>query len=173
MGDYHRLGSGPGEGWGWLDELVRDANEGDPGALERLREYLDENPDLTRRLGDMGVHAEYAWRERVAQGNSLLAEAVRLEMDRMRRDLLGDRADPLERLMAQAVVLTHLELAHRHARAASSPAPRAGQATTEQKRLDGAQRRFIEAAKALEAVRKLVSERGGTRTKTLKVATTG
>jgi hypothetical protein len=151
----------------WLTALVERANGGDAGAIAELRRFLDSNPALWRKVGDLTAHAEAAWRDVVAAGNELVRESVGRESDRLRAELLGERPTPVERLLVDQVVLTQLELRHRQLRAAEAPGVTPGQATSETKRLEGAQKRHLAAVKMLETVRKLTGS--GTASPTRRV----
>jgi hypothetical protein len=139
----------------WLKALVEKANTGDRAAVAGLGEFLDANPQVWRRVGDMAGHAEAAWVAVIARGDSLIAGSVQREADRLRGDLLGDRPTPAERMLVDQAVVTHLELRHHQARAAAAPGSTPGQASMLAKRLDGAQRRHLAALKTLELVRRL------------------
>jgi hypothetical protein len=153
-----------GDDRAWLDGLVARANTGDPGAVAGLRAFLDANPDLWRRIGDLGGHAEAAWAGLVARGDRLIAESVRREADRLRAELLGERPTAVERLLADQVVVTHLELRYQQLRAADAPGVTRGQKSVADARLAGAQRRHLAAVRMLAAVRKLTG-RAGVRSK--------
>jgi hypothetical protein len=144
----------------WLEGLVGRANTGDPEAVAGLRAFLDANPELWRRIGDLGGHAEAAWAGLVARGDRLIAESVRREADRLRAELLGERPGPVERLLADQVVVTHLELHYHQLRAADAPGVTRGQRSAADGRLAGAQRRHLAAVRMLAAVRKLTGRAG-------------
>jgi hypothetical protein len=149
-----------GDARAWLDGLVARANTGDPEAVAELRALLDANPELWRRIGDLGGHAEAAWVGLVARGDRLIAESVRREADRLRAELLGERPSPVERLLADQVVVTHLELRYHQLRAADAPGVTRGQKSAADGRLAGAQRRHLAALRLLAAVRKLLAQPG-------------
>jgi hypothetical protein len=142
----------------WLGALLERANAGDPGALAGVHEFLDRNPQLWRAVGDLAGHAEAAWTEVIAGGNPLIAGSVKREADRLRGELLGAGASPVEKLLVDQVVVAFLALQWEQMRAAEAPGSTAGQVSARQKRLDGAQRRFAEAVKALAVVRQLVGK---------------
>src|SRR5262245_14067558 len=56
--------------------LVEGANGGDRQALLRLRQLLDERPEIWRRAGDLTALAERAWAELIGGANALFAESL-------------------------------------------------------------------------------------------------
>src|SRR5262249_49374550 len=89
-------------------ELVARANDGDREALARLRKFLDLNPHLWERAGDLTAVAERAWIELVAGQDQLVAESVRRRLARLKADLGGPHATPLEFLLIDQVAVTWL-----------------------------------------------------------------
>jgi hypothetical protein len=155
----------------WLKALVEKANGGDGPALTELRAFLDENPRLWHRLGDMGAHAEAAWIELIANGDRLVAESVKREADRLREELRGETPGPVERLLADQIVVSHLRLQYLQTRAADSPGVTKGQQATLARQLDGARNGYLSALKTLALVRKLgAGGRAGTRLRVFAAA---
>jgi hypothetical protein len=140
----------------WLADVVARANGGDQEALAELRRFLDTNTELARKLGDVAWHAESALTELISGGDALAAEAIRRESDRLRDELRGDQASPLEKLLVDNVVASHLHLRNLQLLAARSPGSTKGQTTLLAKRLEGAQRLHAGAIKSLVTVRKLL-----------------
>src|SRR5262245_37583074 len=64
-------------------ELVRRANLGEPGALTRLRTFLDRNPWLWQRAGDLSAVAERSWLALICGTNQLVAESVKRRVARL------------------------------------------------------------------------------------------
>ena len=116
---------------------VQEANQGDPLALARLREFLDANPALWRRLGDLELLAEIFWLELIAQGEVLARESIRRESDSLREELLGTTATPDEQLA--------LEVQYLQMRCAEVSGGTGVQIGLLLKRLDGAERRYVAA----------------------------
>ena len=59
-----------------VQELIRRAQEGDLSVLPLLRAWLDDNPDVWRRIGDLAGHAEEAVLGLIAGRDLLLKEAA-------------------------------------------------------------------------------------------------
>jgi hypothetical protein len=144
-----------------LRELVRRAHEGDAGVLPRLRRLLDERPEIWEQAGDLARHAEQALLELVA-GRSLFArEAVGRKLAELKAGLAGPEPTPLERLLVERIAVCWLEVHHLDLEVAALPrVPAAGPpGVYAQRRLDSAQRRYLQAIKALATVRKLLLPR--------------
>jgi hypothetical protein len=139
----------------WFQEQVEKANLGDHQALARLREFLDANPSFWRRLGDLAGHAEAAWLELISRGETHVRESIRRESGRLREELLGNTATPVERLMVDQIVVLQLEVQYLQIRAADVSGGTTGQVSLVLKRLESAQRRYLAAIKTLTLVRKL------------------
>jgi hypothetical protein len=140
----------------WLAGLVTRANGGDPEALAELRRFLEVNPGLARKMGDLSWHVESTLTGLIAGGDALAAEAIRRESDRLREELRGEGATPLESLLVDEVIAAHLLVRHLHLLAAQSPGQTRGQATQLARRLESAQRLHAGAAKSLATIRKLL-----------------
>jgi hypothetical protein len=89
-------------------------------------------------------------------GSTLAAEAIRRESDGLREELRGDGSSPLEELLVDQVISSHLHVGHLRLLPARSPGQTRGQTTLVAKRLDSAQRLHAGAIKSLVAVRKLL-----------------
>ena len=139
----------------WLTALVKKADAGDQASLQELRGFLDANPQLWRRLGDMAGHVEMALVGLIAGGDSLVSESVRFEAERLRQDLLGDDPGAVERLLADQVVVTHLRLRYLEVRAAEAGSEGGGRAAGLARQVEGARRGHLSALRTLAVVRKL------------------
>jgi hypothetical protein len=154
----------------WFEAVVTKADAGDRAALAALRRTLDANPEVWKKVGDLAGHAEAAWVDLAAGGNRLVAESLRREADRLRDALRGERPTPAERLLADQVVVSYLEVGYLRAQAAASPGATQGQVKAGLKRLESAQRRYLDAVKALETVRKLAGAGSAARLKVFAAA---
>ena len=114
-------------------------------ALARLREFLDANPALWRRLGDLELLAEISWLELIAQGGVLARDSIRRESDSLREELLGTTATTDERLMLDQIEVLALEVQYIQMRCAEVSGGTGVQIGLLLKRLDGAERRYVAA----------------------------
>ncbi len=139
------------------NSLLPDANTGDPSALTDLRTILEDHPQLWEGVGNLAREAELALVRLVAGPNTVAKEAIRKQLDTLRRDVAGPAPSPLERLLADRVVLGWLGLAvaegqyHR----ALDQGLSQGDDEFRQRRVERAQRRYLAAMKALAQVRRL------------------
>jgi hypothetical protein len=89
--------------------LVR-ANAGDKEVMPELRWGLEEMPELARRFGNPAAHVERATIEGYAGEDLLAKESMSRNLALMREELAGEDPSPLERLLAERVVATWLQL---------------------------------------------------------------
>jgi hypothetical protein len=129
-----------------LDDIVKAANGGNQEALERLREILDENPAIWQRVGDLGRHVENLLLDMVAGGNTMLRESLERKIEDMKRDLVGDRPNVLEDMVAHRIIVCWLELEYADA-CHPEPSGSTAQGRFQLQRKKSAQRRLQQALK--------------------------
>jgi hypothetical protein len=142
-----------------LKSLLERGHAGDATLMPELKRAFDENPELTAMLGNLAQHAEQGVLSLIAGPSLTGHEAVARYADSLRQELLATVASPLERLLAERVVLTwlwthfaDLDMANR-----LSQGQGATQACREaDKRRHRAHQRFLTATKALAVVQKLL-----------------
>src|SRR5262249_36040765 len=132
---------------------------GDVSAVQEVRRALAAYPGLMEQICDLGRIAEQAVLDYLAGTNLTLQEAARQFAAGLREELAGEAPSPLEKVLANRVVLSwlwahagDLELSgvlktrpDTHARAQAAA-----------KRVEPAERRLAAAAKSLAVVRKLL-----------------
>ena len=140
-----------------LRELLGRAERGDRAVLPALRAVLDHAPALWRHAGDLARVAIADWVDLIAARNLMTRESLTRQVAELKAELAGPDAPPLERLLAERVACTWMQVAH----ADSAVAGLRGQGATIAQ-LDLMQRRqvrthqsFLTAIKALAAVRRL------------------
>jgi hypothetical protein len=142
-----------------IEAVVDQARRGDKSSLPRLRELLDEYPDLWRHCGDLAAHAQAAWANLATGTNLYMRETVAWKTEAMRKELAGPSPSPLERLLVERVVvcwvqLHYLEMIEAHSRSqGESPALTVYRG----RRQALAQRGYLSAVAALATVRRLLS----------------
>jgi len=142
-----------------LMKLLARADEGDRQALAALRTSFDEDPALWDAVGDAAFQAEAAMIELAAESNEVVQEAIHRKLGRLRRELAGEAASPLERLLVDRITVCWLMLAQaesRYARALKAPRVSFELSEYHQRRCDRAQRRYLAAIRALAQVRRLL-----------------
>jgi hypothetical protein len=139
-----------------LRELLERARQGDRDALPRLREVLDNCPQLWQHFGDLGRHAEAAWIELVGGQDLYLKESLERKAAAMKVELAGSDPTPLERLLVERIVSCWLQFAHADAVLAQVKDLSLKQAEFASKRQDRAHRRYLMAIGTLATVRRLL-----------------
>jgi hypothetical protein len=138
-----------------LAELVERANGGDRASLKTLRKVLDQHPEIWQEVGNLATHAETTWIRLAAEGNTLAAESIRREADRLRLELLGASATAIERLLVDQIVICLIQLKLAELAAGSARKSHLMRERFHDLRLQKAQRRFLTALKTLAQIRRL------------------
>lgn len=141
-----------------LVKLVRQAEAGDAAALNELRALADTRlAGLWEDYGNLARSAERSLVNVAAGENALTREAIMRKLETLRAELLGAAPSPLERLLVERVVLCWLQSHYEDAIDAIGLKKGVSwtQSLNQQKRVDGAQRRYLSAIKALATVRRL------------------
>ena len=139
-----------------LQRLVQRAEQGDESVLGELRAALDVNPWVWERYGDLAQQSQAAWLLLVAGRNLLLLESARRKAEQLRAELAGPAPSPLERLLIERIVATWLQVHYSDASYAQLKGTNPAQHTAALQRQNSAQQRYLQAAKALATVRKLL-----------------
>jgi hypothetical protein len=139
-----------------LREAFETARRGDPAVLPRLRELLDERPELWRTFGDVAAHARAAWIALIAGDDLALRESTARAADALRAGVAGPSPTPLEALLAERIVASHLQRAYAEFKAAECRDASVKQLAFAERRLMGAHRRHLQAVGALATLRRLL-----------------
>jgi hypothetical protein len=141
-----------------LAELVQRAQQGDLTVLPLLREALEADPTLWQVYGDLAAQAQEAWLQLLAGPDYLLAEAVRLKLAALRKELGAEGASPLEKLLVERIVACWLQTHYADALYAQAKGPQSTTSVRQElmKRQESSQRRYLAAIKQLALVRKLL-----------------
>jgi hypothetical protein len=140
-------------------DLLRRAEQGDQTVLPQLRAFLQDNPHVWRKAGDLAWHAEQALVRLIGNDNPLIEESLRLRMDDLRADLLGPAPTALERLLVDRVVLSWAQV-HAADLAVTTDRGCGPAAVHAQRQLDSASKRYLAALKQLAQVRVLLRRAG-------------
>jgi hypothetical protein len=138
-----------------LQDLVNAANRGDAASLKKLRQALDEHPEIWRRAGDLASHVEQTWIRLAAEGNALAQESIRRESNRMRTELLGKSPTTIEKLLVDQIVSCWLQVKHAEISAGSGRQSNLMQGRFHDQRLQKIQRGYLTVLKALAQIRRL------------------
>ena len=94
-----------------LKELTKKAEKGDNKARTGLHHLLRESPDLAWQYMDYGKLAEWHFVERMTKDKDFASkEALMRQLAAMREEVAGENPSPLERLLAERVVATWLQV---------------------------------------------------------------
>lgn len=143
-----------------LQELVSRAQAGDPTSLLEIREYLDANPTLWQRSGDLAQQAQAAWLKLLCGTDLLLRETIERKLAALRTELEGPNSTPLANLIIEEVLACWLQT---HAASCQFAQAAGGQTSPAilrnlQRREESSQRRYLAAIKMLATIRKLRPE---------------
>ncbi len=139
-----------------LQRLVERAEQGDEGAMPELRVALDANPWVWQDYGDLGRQSQAAWLQLIAGSNLLLRESAQRKAEQLKAELGGPAPSPLERLLVERVVACWLQVHYADAAYAQLKGNGPAQHTAALRRQNSAQQRYLQAARALATVRKLL-----------------
>lgn len=138
-----------------LRELTSRAKAEDATALPRIREILNERPEIWRHVGDLSSMTERAWIAAHAAENPLAVESLKRSVAEMRAELAGEHPTRLERILVDQVIATYLEAKYLESVTASATKGTLDQSALRLRRLESAQRRQIAAINALTTLRTL------------------
>ena len=152
-----------------LEALVAQVEAGDLSKLPALRKAFTEWPHVWQVNGDVANQGVLAWVEVLAGGSEVRRECVRRKMGALWRELAGDNAGPLERLLLDRVIVNWLAVWH----ADTVYAQQMDRLDRKWalfclERTDRAQRRYLASLKALAQVRRLLVPAQSTDTTTTK-----
>jgi len=140
---------------GRLKDLAGRANRREPGALDRLRAFMDDHPEVWRTVGDLARLTEQFYLDLLAGDDVLVRESVRRTQEELRAELLGEDPTPTERMLVELVVQAHLAL-HQANQVAANPSASAAVSALRAKRVEGEQRRVLQAIRMLATLRQLL-----------------
>jgi hypothetical protein len=141
-----------------LDELAEKTGKGDKKPLPEIRKILKESPELAWQLMDFAKVAEWQYTEVMVKEEDLgLKEVLIRQLAAMREEVAGEDPSPMERLLAESIVLTWLQIQLFEGLYASGmyKSTSIRQGNYEQKRIDQAHRRHLSAIRTLAQIRKM------------------
>jgi hypothetical protein len=142
-----------------LRDLLRLAEKGQEDAMPKIRQILSEHPDLAWQFVHLGHMGEDILIGRMTrEGDLATKELFRCQLNAMREEIAGENPSPLERLLAERIVATWLQIQLFEGLYASgmSKSMTIAQGGYHQKRLDQTYRRHLSAIRALAQIRKLL-----------------
>jgi DNA repair ATPase RecN len=136
-----------------LRNLVSQAQGGDPAALSRIRQILDDCPELWHHAGDLASFVERNWISILAAENPVAVESMKRTIAAMKEELSGEHPTRLEGMLVNQVLANWLEVQYVESISADSGRSSLDQAAFRLKRLESAQRRYAESIKTLATIR--------------------
>src|SRR5262245_48430536 len=137
-------------------QLVARANDGERLAIDRLKKFLDMNPGIWSRAGDLTTVAERAWVELIAGEDQFRTESVKRRLAELKDQLKGPHPTALEALLVDLVSVAWLGTQHAEIQAASPAGGSLDQAAFKLRRAESSQKRLLAATKTLATLRALV-----------------
>jgi hypothetical protein len=134
-----------------LAGLVRAANAGEAGGLDRLREFLNRHPEAAQVAGDLARLAESAWLG-LLSASPAVREILGRRVASLKAEVAGPHPSPTEQLLADLAGLNFL-IVHRSAVAEADQARSPDRSAAAAKSSESAQRRFVKVLKCLAELR--------------------
>jgi hypothetical protein len=139
-----------------LEALGQRALEGEPAALAEVREVFGRHPALRSQVGDLARVTLSSWMlKAVGRDESLFLDGLAGKLERMRAQLEGGAASPLERLLIDRVLITWLQVRHAEVSYAQAAGLSREEAEHRQRRVERANRGHLRACKTLAEVQRL------------------
>jgi hypothetical protein len=140
-----------------LKALIVRIQNGDEGAVPRLREILRAMPELARKFVDPAVQTERSMIETYAGVDGhMVRETMPHTLEAFRAKLAGESPSPLEQLLVERIAATWLQLHYFETLYAQNINNLTIlQSEFHQKRIDRAHRRHLSAIKTLAQIRKM------------------
>ena len=138
-----------------FEEILDLAEQGDKSVLPRVREVLDEFPDLVSDAGDLTLIAKGGMLDMLSDRNVLVREAEERYLACMVEEIAGPQPSPIERLLAEQIGICWLHVRHVEIKYAHLKSYTLSEAEYYQRCLDRSQKRYLRAIKTLAQIRKL------------------
>ena len=137
-------------------QLISKAEQGDAKALVEVRKIFDQAPEMWTDYGDLAANALRSWVQVTSGKNELAKEAVGRQLDKMRAELAGPSPTPLEGLLVDRILTCWIALQYGETIYVQNMKDLSIiQADYHQRRLDRAQRRYLDAIRTLAHIRRL------------------
>lgn len=141
-----------------LRELNDKAEKGDRKVVPEIRDILQELPELAWKFVNYGKVAEWHMVERMTKDKDFASkEVLTRQLSAMRKEIVGEKPSPLERLLAERVVATWLQvqLYEGMYTASIDKSMSIKQGIYLQKLIDRAHRNHLSAIRTLAQIRKM------------------
>jgi len=136
-------------------EILDRIEKGDRSALPRLRQILDDVPDIVEELGDLTKIARSAIRNRLGADGLLLGEVLERKETALAAEIAGPNPTILERLLSDQIVLCWQHLRYLQIKYGQTKEHTFREGEYFERCIDKAQKRYLSAIKTLAQIRKL------------------
>ena len=143
---------------GRLRQLVKKAENGTKKAVPEIRRILEESPELAWRYMTLAKLSERLFIAKMSRDKDLAAkELMEHQLAAMREEIAGANPSPLERLLAERIVATWLQIQLFEGLYASGMymSMTIAKSSYYQRRIDQTHRRHLSAIRTLAQIRKL------------------
>jgi len=89
--------------------------------LPRLRELLQDQPEVWRHAGDLAAHTRRSWIELIGGEDDLFKESMALFAEQQRENLAGEQPTQLEELLVERVIAHQLRVLYLEASESQNP----------------------------------------------------
>ena len=139
------------------EATMERARRGDKTVLPELEKLLDKQPQIWEATGDLTRLTEQVWIGKVSDQNLLHRDCLRRTVEKMRKDLAEATSNALDRVLIDRIICCWLAVQHAEIIDATSQTESVQVSLLQMRRLESANRRFIQATKALAQVRRLTA----------------
>jgi hypothetical protein len=138
-----------------LSRLVELANAGKPKAIKLLRRTMRKHPEIWQQAGNLTRLAEQRLIRIIMRSNNFGRDSLELKLNELKTELGGSSPSPIIRLCVDRVVACWLHLHYYDLMAETGKDHVSPQARAVAKRQDQAHRRYLQALKSLNTLRRL------------------
>jgi hypothetical protein len=139
------------------EAVIELARRGNKTIIPQLEWVLDKEPQLWKDIGDITRLAEQAWIDQIAGSNVLNRQCIRRKVEQMREDLAEATSNALEKALIDRIVCCWLAVHLAELHEAMADVGGLQVSLLQLKRLESANRRFLQATKSLAQVRRLTA----------------
>ncbi len=141
-----------------FDTLLKKAELGNADAIHELRDRMSDDWDIWKPFGDLKEHVKLTFLALMAESSVVAQESMSLRIQELANDLHLPNQSPMRTLVVDAVVTSWLDY-HYTLMLSTESSEIKGRAEQLERRLQRAQKRYLEAIECLERISKLENSR--------------
>ena len=138
-----------------IHQILEAARSGCKQVLPNLQALFNQYPRIWQMHGDLARACEQKWIDTICGNNLLAAEACRRVVEQKKRELAGPDPSPMEKLLAEEIVVDWLAAKQANLSAAGASSDGPAVAKLRLQRMDSAGRRVRDTCKTLGQVRQM------------------